>query len=380
MTRTKDGATGFRVGHGRSQHWQEAVEAALRQLGDPPSGANLGFVYVTDHLAPAGRAIVSYLQQATGVEDWVGSTGIGILATGVEYLDEPAVVVMLGSLPEGEFQVFSPAASLPALGSLTPAGFEAAHLALVHAGPHDDALPAQLAELCAGLASGYLVGGITSSRTRAYHFARAAFEEQLSGVVFSGAVPVAVRLTQGCSPLAAHAPRPVITAGEGNMIATLDHRPALDVLCEVLGIAATDADLREHLQGIHIGLPVAGSDTGDYLVRNLLGLDRKHGRLVIGEQVQVGQSVLFCRRDAQSAHEDLLRMLDAVRAGLAGPPRGGLYFSCLGRGERLFGRRSAELAIIQERLGDVPLAGFFCNGEIAHDRLYGYTGVLLLFG
>jgi small ligand-binding sensory domain FIST len=73
-------------------------------------------------------------------------------------------------------------------------------------------------------------------------------------------------------------------------------------------------------------------------------------------------------------------MLDEIRAGLAGPPRGGLYFSCLGRGERLFGRRSAELTIIQERLGDVPLAGFFCNGEIAHDRLYGYTGVLLLFG
>ena len=380
MQQTQERGPDFRVGHGRHEQWQEAVEAALRQMGDPPPGANLGFVYVTDHLAPAGLAIVSYLQQATGVEDWVGSVGVGILATGVEYLDEPAVVVMLGGLPEGEFQVFSPAAALPALGSRTPAGFDAAHLALVHAGPHDEALPAQLAELCAGLASGYLVGGITSSRTRAYHFARTAFEDRLSGVVFSDAVPLAVRLTQGCSPLSVNAPRHAITVGEGNVIATLDHRPALDVLCEALGIAATDPDLREHLQGIHIGLPVAGSDTGDYLVRNLLGLDRKQGRLVIGEQVQVGQSVLFCRRDAQSAHQDLLRMLDEIRAGLADPPRGGLYFSCLGRGERLFGRRSAELAIIQERLGEVPLAGFFCNGEIAHDRLYGYTGVLLLFG
>jgi small ligand-binding sensory domain FIST len=250
----------------------------------------------------------------------------------------------------------------------------------VHASPHDGTLPGQLAELCAGLASGYLVGGITSSRTRPYHFASAAFEDGLSGVMFSGAVLLAVRLTQGCSPLASSAPRHAITAGEDNVILTLDHRPALEVLCEALGIAATDPDLRNHLQGVHLGLPVTGSDTGDYLVRNLLGIDRKQGRLVIGEQVQVGQSVLFCRRDTQSAHEDLLRMLDAVRAGLAGPPRGGLYFSCLGRGERLFGRRSAELAIIQERLGDVPLAGFFCNGEIAHDRLYGYTGVLLLFG
>lgn len=380
MQRMQERGPDFRVGHGRDPHWQAAVEAALRQMGDPPRGANLGFVYVTDHLAPAGRAIVRYLQQATGVEDWVGSVGVGILATGVEYLDEPAVVVMLGGFPEGEFQVFSPAVAPPALGGLTPTGFDAAHLALVHASPHDGTLPGQLAELCAGLASGYLVGGITSSRTRPYHFASAAFEDGLSGVMFSGAVPLAVRLTQGCSPLASSAPRHAITAGEDNVILTLDHRPALEVLCEALGIAATDADLRNHLQGVHLGLPVTGSDTGDYLVRNLLGIDRKQGRLVIGEQVQVGQSVLFCGRDTQSAHEDLLRMLDEIRAGLAGPPRGGLYFSCLGRGERLFGRRSAELAIIQERLGDVPLAGFFCNGEIAHDRLYGYTGVLLLFG
>ena len=60
-------------------------------------------------------------------------------------------------------------------------------------------------------------------------------------------------------------------------------------------------------------------------------------------------------------------------------PRGALYYSCLGRGEHMFGRRGAEMEIIREALGDVPLAGFFCNGEISHDRLYGYTGVLTLF-
>jgi small ligand-binding sensory domain FIST len=72
-------------------------------------------------------------------------------------------------------------------------------------------------------------------------------------------------------------------------------------------------------------------------------------------------------------------MLDAISADLDGPPQGGLYFSCLGRGEHMFGRRSAELEIIRDRLGEFPLAGFFCNGEISHDRLYGYTGVLTLF-
>ena len=108
MSSDDTGLAGFRAGHGRAEQWQDAVEAALRQMGDPPAGANLGFVYMTDWLAPAARAILTYLQQATGVEDWVGSVGIGILAAGVEYFDEPAVVVMLASLPEGEFQLFSP--------------------------------------------------------------------------------------------------------------------------------------------------------------------------------------------------------------------------------------------------------------------------------
>ncbi|HET7688665.1 MAG TPA: FIST C-terminal domain-containing protein, partial [Candidatus Macondimonas sp.] len=297
--------------------------------------------------------------------------------------DEPAVVVMLASLPEGEFQLFSPKSPLPVAGSLTPEGHEAAHLALVHADAHTDDLSGQLTTLSAGLSSGYLVGGVTSSRTRSLHFARAGFEDGLSGVVFSSGITVAVRLTQGCSPLR-HGPsrapvRHRVTAAEGNVIISLDGRPALEVLCEDIGTTVEEADLREIAHSIHVGLPVRGSDTGDYLVRNLLGLDVTRKRLAIGDYVEIEQSILFCRRDVQTAHEDLLRMLDHIQSGLAGPPRGGLYFSCLGRGERLFGRRSAELSIISERLRDVPLAGFFCNGEIAHDRLYGYTGVLVLF-
>ena len=41
-----------------------------------------------------------------------------------------------------------------------------------------------------------------------------------------------------------------------------------------------------------------------------------------------------------------------------------------------------EMCVVLEAdraLGDVPLAGFYANGEISHNRLYGYTGVLTLF-
>jgi small ligand-binding sensory domain FIST len=159
---------------------------------------------------------------------------------------------------------------------------------------------------------------------------------------------------------------------------SLDDRPALDVLREDIG-EALGRDLRRAAQVIHAGLPVQGSDTGDYMVRNLVGFDPRNKVVAIGAEVEKGMPILFCKRDAISAREDLHRMLDSIAAELDGPPKGGLYYSCLGRGEHMFGRRSAELELIGKRLGDFPLVGFFCNGEISHDRLYGYTGVLTLF-
>ncbi|UCE76454.1 MAG: FIST C-terminal domain-containing protein, partial [Gammaproteobacteria bacterium] len=80
-----------------------------------------------------------------------------------------------------------------------------------------------------------------------------------------------------------------------------------------------------------------------------------------------------------TALEDMQRMLEALKKRLSGPPSGGLYFSCLGRGRELFGEESAELEMIRQALGDFPLVGFFANGEISNQRLYGYTGVLALF-
>lgn len=58
---------------------------------------------------------------------------------------------------------------------------------------------------------------------------------------------------------------------------------------------------------------------------------------------------------------------------------GAVYVSCTGRGGPHFGGPSAEMQIIRHALGDVPLVGFFAAGEIAHNQLYGYTGVLTVF-
>ena len=88
---------------------------------------------------------------------------------------------------------------------------------------------------------------------------------------------------------------------------------------------------------------------------------------------------MLFRSDRESAAEDMRRMLDSIRQGLFGRPRGGVYYTCLGRGPNLFGEHSEELNMIREALGEFPLVGFFCNGEISHNRLYGYTGVLTVF-
>ena len=76
-----------------------------------------------------------------------------------------------------------------------------------------------------------------------------------------------------------------------------------------------------------------------------------------------------------------LLALGALRVRRLGDrrPKGAVYVSCLARGPNLFGDDSEELRQVQTAIGDVPLVGFFANGEISHDRLYGYTGVLTLF-
>ena len=88
---------------------------------------------------------------------------------------------------------------------------------------------------------------------------------------------------------------------------------------------------------------------------------------------------MFCRRDGDTAREDMLRMLRDLGKRAGAGIRGGVYYTCLGRGRYQFGEQSEELRMIQEQLGDFPLVGFFANGEISHNRLYGYTGVLTLF-
>jgi small ligand-binding sensory domain FIST len=366
----------FAFGHASSASWRSAVESCLAQCGPAARNATLGFVYATDTFADHLGEIVELLRRQTGVEHWVGSVGCGVCASGREYLDEPALAVMCCMFDESAFRV------LPSLASPREVararmdwGNHAASFAVLHGDPANRSLTSLVRELAARMESGFVVGGLTSSRGRAVQVADGLVEGGLSGVLFSEEIVVATRLTQGCSPIGAlHR----ITECRHNVLISLDGRPALDVLREDAGpeLSANFAAAGGYL---FAGLPVDGSDTGDYLVRNLVGIDPARRLVAVGELVRPGGQIMFCRRDRGSASDDLVRMLDSIRAGLYRQPRGALYFNCLGRGPSLFGDNSEELRIIADALGAVPLVGLFCNGEISHNRLYGYTGVLTLF-
>jgi small ligand-binding sensory domain FIST len=340
----------FTFAHGPD--WRRCVAA----LGAP--GHGLGFVYFTDALVDDAPEILSTLMNRTGVTDWIGCVGTGVLATGTEYQDEPAMAAMVADI--ADFSVFSGRAPLRESGSF----------AVVHADPAAPDLPGLVADMSAKVATGYIVGGVSSSRSQAVQIANEVLSGGLSGAVLGEEVAVATRLTQGCTP---YPGRFRITEGEDNLIARLDGRPALEVLLEAVG--------GEKVQ-LLVGLLVPGSEAGahftDYTARNLVGVDPKSGLIAIGDTIEPGMEILFCKRDAAAAKKDLQSILSSLKEAVP-RPRGALYYSCVARGEHMFGSRGAELTLVRQALGEVPLVGFFCNGEISRDRLYGYTGVLTVF-
>jgi small ligand-binding sensory domain FIST len=368
----------FRFGHAAAEDWQGAADGCLTRLGPPRKGGNLGFLYVTDAIADHMDDVLALFRQATGVEHWVGTVGMGICATGIEYYERPAVVAMIGEFPEDSFRVFPAMVKDLDEFSRRNEAWIAEHrpyLGLVHGDPSNPLTEALIKQLAARTSSGFLVGGLASSQGRVYLYADGVTQGGIAGVLFSEDVGVMTRLSQGCSPIG---PQHKITESQRNIMMQLDARPALDVFKEDVGEILA-RDLARTGGYIFAGLPIAGSDTGDYLVRNLLGVDPKNKLLAIGDMVEPGGQVMFCRRDANTAREDLVRMLGALKERLNGPPRGGVYVSCVGRGANLFGPNSEELKLIETELGDFPLVGFYANGEISQDRLYGYTGVLTLF-
>jgi len=201
-------------------------------------------------------------------------------------------------------------------------------------------------------------------------------------VALSGNIAVETIVAQGCRPIGNPL---IVTRCQGNVVQELDSQPPLEVLRELYGsLPARDQELfRTSLfVGVEMRQDQVEYRAGELLVRNLVGMDPDSGALAIGAPLHPMQVVQFLLRDARTATEDLARMLDRSAARRS-PPAGALLFSCLGRGAHLFGRPDHDTDLFREKVGQVPLGGFFCNGEIGQvggaTFLHGYTSSFALF-
>ena len=372
--------------------WSSAakeLETALALGPDQRFNAKLGWLYVTDTLAADFSSLVTYLRQTTGVDSWVGSVGMGVCwqdgaGQSGEAFGRAAAVAMISEHPTGSYHILPRLCKSTSEISGDTRGWIVATnppLGVVHGDPMNETMSTLIEALSTEIENttlevpGFLVGGLSSSRGAHYHLAGEVMSGGLSGVLFAPEVEVATGLTQGYSPVGlAHR----ITDCVENVVITLNGESALKVFKNDIGELLTK-DLSRIGGYIHAAFPIAGSDTGDYTVQNLVGIDSERGWLAIGGNIDLGDQLMFVRRDPEGAYEDLVRMVTELSNRLSKPPLGGLYFSCLARGPNLFGNEGREMEIIGEILNDIPVVGFFGQGEISNNRLYGYTGVLALF-
>lgn len=367
----------------------------------------LGFLYVSDHLAGDLPGMLESIRSITGIAHWTGTVGYGVCGNGIRHVDVPAASLLVGAFDPDSFCVFPPADLVLSRTRATLDPWLDAHdamLTLVHGDPAADSDPALVMAALDGLGCGFIAGGMTQSRHASLQIADKVVQGGISGVAFSSDIAVATTLTQGCAPVG---PTHTITHAEGQFISELDGRRSFDVFAEDLKTMALrragenpegatlsgtlDRDEYQQLDpgvkslfsgDVHVAFPVPGSDQRDYMVRHITGLDPDSGILGVPQPVENGQHLLFVHRDEDTIRSDLLRTMNDLRIRLIREqgrcaPQGGIYISCADRAQK--GRIDDEMTLIRETLGDFPLAGYYARNEISNRRLYGYTGVLILF-
>ncbi len=377
----------YRLAHAGDAGWKTLALDCLNQLrGEEPAGgklsANLGFLYVTDELSEDFENIWRLLREETGIEDWVGTIGLGICGGGKEYFDRPAIAALCCDLPEDSYRILPnitrPGDALPAA-LVEWARANEPLVGIVHADPRNPYI-SSIIDALGDEAECFLFGGLTASHTKFMQLAGELTEGGLSGVLLSRNLATESGLTQGCKPIGkVHK----VTASHDNAVLELDGRPALEIFKDDIG-EILSRNLERIGGYIHAALPISSDDEGnqvegDYLVRNIVGINIAENSLSIEERLSPGDRLMFVRRDTPSAEDDLDRMLNNLTFPVEERPQAALYFSCVARGPNLFGQNSEELTAIADYLGeDVPVIGFFANGEISNNRLYAYTGVLTL--
>lgn len=382
------------IGSGVSTHpdgrvaIEEALERALPALGGEQ--ADLAIVFASPHHAQWYAEIVQRLARHAPTAVQLGCTGEGVIATKVEVEDAPGLAVWLARLPgvriepvQLRYRVVGHEGRID--GFRAPRGERAVLILL--ADPFTFPADLFLQQVNAAIPRLPILGGMASGGhqrgTIRLFFQGSVLDEGAVGVLLTGNVAVATVVSQGCRPLGAvH----VVTKAEQNVIHELDGAPTVRKL-EELYRAASERDQLLMRRGLHVGVAVGAREgelgRGDFVIRNVVGMDPESGALAITDVVEEGRLVQFHVRDADSARQDLRMLLDAERLLEERRPVGALLFSCNGRGQRLFGQPHHDASALGRVFGALPVAGFFCAGELGpvagRNFLHGFTASIALF-
>lgn len=381
--------TGLSTDHDGPAAARAALDAALAPLGGDP--ADLVLLFISPQHEDVQRRIIDVATERVGGATVLGCSAGGVIGARHEIEDAPAVAAWAASLPgigvqpfrltfqrEDDHAIVEGLEDLPAADRqpvvimlADPFSFPADVL-LDHLNDSAPGIP-----IVGGMAS----GGLEAGRNSLY-FNDEILRDGAVGAILTGPGMRTI-VSQGCRPVGKTY---AVTRAEENVLFELGGEPAMTRIEELYN-ESSERDQLLIRRGLHVGSAITETKPelgrGDFLVRNVVGVDRSTGAIAISDRLEIGTTVQFQVRDAGSAREDLRVVLERERAGQAGAVAGGLLFSCNGRGQALFGEPDHDLGAVRRVFGDVPMAGFFAAGEFGpvsgRNFLHGFTASILLF-
>ncbi len=369
----------------------EAALSASEAIEGRP--ADLAVAFASVHHADEAERILDAVYEAASPAALIGCVGDAVVGGAREVESDPAVSVWLASFPGGaetfhmqyvrtesggvfagwRFQPEKAGGPMPVhLMICDPFTFPA-DLLLTHL---NEALPGAI------VVGGNASGGAQAGQTILFQDRRI-HREGAVGVRLPASIGVRTLVSQGCRPIGDAL---VVTRAEQNVVFELAGRPPLERLREtVAALAPPDRELVSH--GLHVGRAIdeykAEQGTGDFLIRGVIGADPDTGAIAVGEHLEVGQTLRFHVRDAATADEELRTLLEREVGEMHSRPAGALLFTCNGRGSRLFPTPDHDARLVSSYLGGLPLAGFFCAGELGpvggKNFVHGFTASLAVF-
>jgi small ligand-binding sensory domain FIST len=386
---------------------ESAVREVTEQLKAEFDGVpDLGLLFISSSFTSEFPRLLPLLQEIWPMPNVVGCSGGGVVGmaadnTPQEIENSPALSLSVASLPDVEVHTFYLSGDeLPDLDS-PPADWTELIGVPPEAGPQfilmADPFSSNVNDLLQGLDFAYpeavKVGGLASvdsfNRVSGLFCNDTLYNEGMVGVAMSGDVVLDAIVAQGCRPIG-H-PYEVVEA-ERNILLSLSDpnadgavRTPLEVLQEMF-TTLSEEDRQLAQNSLFIGVAQdsfkLSLEHGDFLIRTLLGVDPKIGAIAVGDRLRPGRRIQFHLRDAQTSADDLKTLLQRYQQQAsitASAPVGALMFSCMGRGEGLYGKPNFDSELFFDHLGPVPLSGFFCGGEIGPigktTFLHGFTSV-----